>query len=333
MDINIISAISALGALNGFMIAILLLIRNKNNWVKFPLILYIVMLSVYLLSIVIKYLDLSDHIFQYIYFVDVLYGILIYMYVRNKIANKVIFFKNDLLYIIPIFLFYTYAQIVSLQTGSEVSKWIIAIVVDLFFVFLALRLLYTHIEKQESVVRIKKWKNLKNIILFCLFIDLAELFLFTMYLIYNADIYLYLYANLIYTIAIYVIGVNELLSNAITRKEVKTVPIENKNNLKERLLFLMETEHLHRNKGIKVSDIAERLGEKTTVVSYIVNNEIGMTFPDFINHYRVEDAKKMLMDKNINLSIDGIGYEVGFKSKSPFYIAFKKSTGKTPKKY
>lgn len=59
---------------------------------------------------------------------------------------------------------------------------------------------------------------------------------------------------------------------------------------------------------------------------------MGQNFCDFINSYRVEEAKKILLKKN-NLSIEGIGYEVGFKAKTTFYTSFKKFTGKPPTKY
>jgi AraC-like DNA-binding protein len=52
------------------------------------------------------------------------------------------------------------------------------------------------------------------------------------------------------------------------------------------------------------------------------------------NSYRIEMAKEILNSPDYNkLTIDAIAEKAGFNSKSPFYIAFKKHTGMTPKVY
>lgn len=333
MDINIISAVSAMGAINGFIMAIFIYIRGKKNMVRLPLIIYIAILSTYILGIAIKYLHASDFIFRCIYFNDILYGILIYMYVRNKIANRFILYKKDFLYIIPIFLIYTGAEFLFLQNGSVVLKWIIEWVVDIIFVLLALKLLISHIKKQDMIIQNRSWKRLKGLIVICLIINIIESIIFILYLIDNSEMYLYLYLNILYAIAIYVIGYNEIFSLTTIEKEVKPSTIVNKSEIKERLLLLMKTDRPYLDKEIKISDIAKLLGEKTSTISNVINNDMGQNFCDFINSYRVAEAKKILLEKSSNLSIEGIGYEVGFKSKTTFYTSFKKFTGGTPTKY
>lgn len=262
MDINIISAISAMGAINGFIMAIFLYVRNKKDRVRLPLILYIVILSTYILGVAIKYLQSSDFIFRCIYFNDILYGILIYMYVRNKIANRFVLNKKDFLYIIPIFLVYTGAEFLFLQNGNVVFKWLIELVVDIIFVLLALKLLTLHINRQNAIIQNKSWKRLRTLILICLIVDVLEIIIFALYLIDNSDIYMYLYLNILYGIAIYAIGYNEIFSLTTAKKEVKPSVIVNKNDIQERLLLLMKTDNPYLNKEIKISDIAKLLGEK-----------------------------------------------------------------------
>jgi AraC-like DNA-binding protein len=68
-------------------------------------------------------------------------------------------------------------------------------------------------------------------------------------------------------------------------------------------------------------------------ISKVINYKTNKNFNNYINTFRVNEAKKMLIDENFNhLSIEGIGYEAGFKSKSVFYNSFKKITGLTPSK-
>jgi len=62
----------------------------------------------------------------------------------------------------------------------------------------------------------------------------------------------------------------------------------------------------------------------------VLNTEIGQNFFQFINTYRVEAVKKMLINPKNHFSIEAIGYECGFASKSAFYTVFKSLTGQTP---
>jgi AraC-like DNA-binding protein len=69
-------------------------------------------------------------------------------------------------------------------------------------------------------------------------------------------------------------------------------------------------------------------------LSQVINEQFSSNFNDFINSYRVEDAKKMLMDpEGRNFTIASIAYDSGFNTLSAFNVAFKKFTGVTPSQF
>ena len=66
----------------------------------------------------------------------------------------------------------------------------------------------------------------------------------------------------------------------------------------------------------------------------ILNTGLGKNFYQFVNEYRIEEVKHRLKDPEYaNYTIDAIGFECGFNSKSTFYAVFKKYTGQTPSRY
>jgi AraC-like DNA-binding protein len=66
-------------------------------------------------------------------------------------------------------------------------------------------------------------------------------------------------------------------------------------------------------------------------LSLVLNNYARQNFFDFVNRYRIEEAKSLLTEKTSQeLTILEIMYESGFNSKSSFNTAFKKYTGVTP---
>lgn len=85
------------------------------------------------------------------------------------------------------------------------------------------------------------------------------------------------------------------------------------------------------NPELTIMDLAEGINEHPKLVSEAINTVGKQNFNSYINQYRIKKAQVLLKtDEKINLSIEGIGVEVGFKSKSAFYSAFKKFTGTTP---
>lgn len=129
-----------------------------------------------------------------------------------------------------------------------------------------------------------------------------------------------------------------VLQQVDTIKEPKTPRLQLNEKLQkeiwDKLIYLMETEHLYRNADLSLNELAEKLDSNTTYVSKVINDVADSNFTTFINRYRIKEACKLLTDpESAHLSIEGIAYTVGFHSKSAFNGAFKKNTGKTPSEY
>ncbi|MGH7597754.1 MAG: helix-turn-helix domain-containing protein, partial [bacterium] len=98
-----------------------------------------------------------------------------------------------------------------------------------------------------------------------------------------------------------------------------------------RLLHAIETEKLFTNSDLKLQDLAQKLDIPAHHLSQIINEKLGQNFFDFLNQYRVQEAKKHLADPEKQpYTILSIALEVGFNNKASFNTAFKKHTGMTP---
>ena len=98
-----------------------------------------------------------------------------------------------------------------------------------------------------------------------------------------------------------------------------------------RLLALMEQEKPYRASDLTIKTLAEKLGLPTAQVSALINERLADNFVDFVNRYRIEEAKRLLLDvSKRHYSVLAIAEEVGFNSKSAFNAAFRKYTGRTP---
>ena len=107
-----------------------------------------------------------------------------------------------------------------------------------------------------------------------------------------------------------------------------------KDKLLERLQRYMVEAQPYRAPELSIGQLSEQLGTSTSYLSQVINERLDVNFVDFINRYRVEDAKRLLHDPAYaHYAITALGYEAGFNSKSTFYTAFKRFTKTTPGKF
>jgi AraC-like DNA-binding protein len=97
------------------------------------------------------------------------------------------------------------------------------------------------------------------------------------------------------------------------------------------LIQLMDSEKLFLDSRLSIKTVADKLGMSVNHLSQVINQQSGKNFFKFINEYRVEEAKKLLLDQsNKKYTILAIAYDCGFNSKSSFNTIFKQFSGKTP---
>ncbi|MBC7124333.1 MAG: helix-turn-helix transcriptional regulator, partial [Bacteroidales bacterium] len=98
-------------------------------------------------------------------------------------------------------------------------------------------------------------------------------------------------------------------------------------------------EHMVKNKPylnneLTIQDLADQLKVSTQEISNYLNKELGVNFFNYINSFRIEEAKQRLINPAFDYeTLLGIAYDSGFNSKTSFNTLFKKETGMTPSEY
>ena len=134
-------------------------------------------------------------------------------------------------------------------------------------------------------------------------------------------------------VVLYAISLRAYNSYSSFRQKNKSV-FDNESNILGRIQREMEIEKLHLNTELSLGKFSSHLGITSVRLSDILNNVIGTSFNDFVNKYRVEEVIRIVEEgKSKHLTFEAISEKAGFKSKTTFYRAFKKVTGKTPKAY
>lgn len=130
----------------------------------------------------------------------------------------------------------------------------------------------------------------------------------------------------------------EIESNNTNGKKIKPAKTAQNDDrmevLVKKIIVLMEEEKLYQEAELTLQQVAGKLQVPAYQVSQALNEGMMKSFYEVVNNYRVEDAKRLLVDeKSSNHTILSIGFEAGFNSKTTFNTVFKKFTGLTPTEF
>jgi len=100
------------------------------------------------------------------------------------------------------------------------------------------------------------------------------------------------------------------------------------------LMTHIETQKPFLKEECSIHSVSMDTGIPVHHLSNILNNHFQKNFPDFINEYRIKEVQKLLtLTQYEKMTLEAIGYECGFGSRSSFNKAFKKHTGFTPSQF
>lgn len=101
-----------------------------------------------------------------------------------------------------------------------------------------------------------------------------------------------------------------------------------------RLLQFLDEEKPYLNGKLSLKDVAAQLSISINHLSQVINGQLGVSFFNLINKYRVDEVKSRITNPEYRqLTLLAIAYDCGFNSKSSFNNIFKKATGLTPSQF
>jgi AraC-like DNA-binding protein len=149
-------------------------------------------------------------------------------------------------------------------------------------------------------------------------------------LIYSVFFFIFAFSIMHFPVFAYS-GNFEDLSNATIEKYAKS-SLTDSSKLFEKIKAVVKEESLYLDFDLKLNTVAKKLDHSIHHISQAINQNAKMSFPDFISSFRVEEAKKKLLEPK-PATIYAISLDVGFNSKAAFYTAFKKHTQMTPTEF
>lgn len=325
---------SALGAFNGFILSIYFAINaKKKNFTNYFLSLLLLVLSIRIVKSIFFYFNphLSNIFIQIGLSACVLIGPFLFLYLKSYKVEKLNWTKHVVYYLLVITIlgiFYPYVEHRAIW-----SKWIVCAIYSQWFIYIILSLKYL----RSIFLKIKEKETLKRIDIWFLSIYFGVAFI---WLAYSMAAYTsYIVGALSFTFVLYLIVLllvfktnsESTFFNEKEKYKNKVIDKETLNLIDQKLSVIVEKE-LFLNPNFSLEEAAKELKLTKHILSQYVNEVLGKSFSSLIKEYRIDKAKKLL-ETETNYTIENLGYDSGFNSKSAFFTAFKKTTGLTPAEY
>lgn len=361
INYNIVSLIDTLGLIQGVILGLLLIIINrKKDKSTLFLGLFILVYALNLLPAIVEDLNITTYYPQYnllpFDFTWLLFP-LFYIYVqqvsilsKNKL-NYGVLIPGVLEFIIGIVVFF---QDKDSKIEIEESLWynlilLGGLIFSFFIGFRTLNFIKKHTKELKDQYTSTEYRELRWA---RRFVGFGLLFTFIAIVsgLFDTGFYFLITISIINVMLLYWISVRGILQQNVKtlipiESNEKTVDKSDKNNgsllnsesttqLLQEIKKYIQDEKVYTVPDLTIIDIAEKIGAHPKRISGVINSQLNQNFNSYINSFRVEKAKELLRSDIANsLSVEGIGNEVGFQSKSTFYDAFRKYTGTTPSRF
>lgn len=294
-----------------------------------------------------------------------------FLYVRSILFSGKLFKKYDWLHFLPFVIYFSLTLLVWI--GNFIDLKIIdyiSVKINSPFSMLSLSvwLLYAFCQtmmilnydlkkfKENTFNRIKilSWIRVYNLMILFLFSALFVHY-FLISRVDNIDFSCYV---LISSVLVFTVGwlyfkpqifydTNEVPEFVETTSETletgenkTTLPLVKELTPEKKLLYLTKLENIFSSKelflkkDLVIRDIADETGMSVHHISNLINSEFNLHFQDYVNLKRIEYFKEKINDPEWkDLSLEGMAWGSGFKSRTTCFRAFIKHTGKSPSEY
>lgn len=326
---------SALGAFNGLLLSVYFAITaRKKIFSNYFLSLLLLVLSIRIIKSVFFYFNphLSNIFIQIGLSACVLIGPFLYLYLKSYAEDKTPgWAKHIIPYIAGISILGFYYPYV--EHRAIWSRWVLGIICLQWLVYIILSLK----SLRPVVQKIKNKERLRKIDVWVLSIYLGVTLI---WLVHTTSPYTsYIAGALSFTFVLYVLVLLLVFRNSgkasfFQEKEKyrdKEIDKETQGIIEQKLSVIIEKE-LFLNPDFNLEEAAKEMKVSKHLLSQYVNEILGKSFSNFVKEHRIEKAKRLLENEK-NYTIESLGYDSGFSSKSTFFTAFKKITGLTPAEY
>ena len=364
-SLNLLAILNLLGAAQGLLLTLALLrVKSGNTTANRLLAALTLTISIVVGGAVLvttNYVFVFPHLSQLHQPFAFLGGPLLFLYIRTLTSSEKTITKKDLfhfipfafclLYLLPYYFQGSAAKLASLYSAfneQSLGRWYY--IRSSFFVFQAFVYLVAIIPilvKYARKVSSNDSPNESTILFKVRFFAIASLILWTgaiLRLILDRSAKTNLLVPLGASVLVYAMGYLEMAKpervpagkEALPAKkyEKSSLTAERSQRHLAKLLQFMEAEKPYIDGNLTVQKLAEKLSIPAPHLSQTINEQLGQTFSDFLNSYRVEEAKRRLLNPAFkHLSVLGIAEDVGFNTKSSFNAVFKKHTNTTPSEF
>lgn len=251
----------------------------------------------------------------------------LWFYLTSLIEKSKLFIYKNYLHFLPWLIFVSFLYVIP-SNGKFETYWNYGVVVFHLSIYLTISWIYLFRSRVKISKGIFKW--CQNIL-----IGVTIIWLYYLGNFVNFNIH-YITGPIFYTFIIYAFSYLFLNRNNFNLDKYSNSNIDDhtSKSLFKKIKILFADEQIFLNPSISLKTVANKLGVTTRVVSQVINENEEQNFQEFVNQYRIENAKSILLDsKYINEKIATVAYDSGFGTVTSFNVIFKKKTGMTPSSY
>ncbi|MEP1095943.1 MAG: helix-turn-helix domain-containing protein [Cyclobacteriaceae bacterium] len=336
-NVDLLTVFAFLGTFQGLIFAVVFWLRNKNVSNKiFGLFLLATSIRI-AKNIFVHLSDLNPGLFQsrVVWQTSVYAGIshqfaigpLLYFYFLSKLKDRFVWKRFFYIHFVPYFVLVASSPFLTWSFWKYGGLWFSYVSILVYF----LLSLYAFVKNHALIDRgTSKWlSGLLAVIFVLLFAYSPALFQYVGYV----------GGAILYAIAILISGYFMLVNKGSvsffrTKYETSSLRSERVGEIRALIETAMKEKRPYLNPELSMIGLAEQISVSSHHLSRVINQEFKSSFTDYINSFRIEEARKRLTDPAYDhLKLSALAFECGFNSVPTFNTLFKKVYKMTPSEF